>query len=318
MMNSFAGASTLCRVLMTLGRTGATGRLCVDAGGGGQGFLCLLDGCITSVGLEGAESKPLGDVLDACGAWDEARHAEALRHSDVASPVGAWLVRNGVSSAASVAAALRAQAVNRMQVMCGWEALELSFERGQASGLPQPMFEPLPTPSVILEMLRVWVPRADLVLSCARLTGKSFQLNAAGRALQSQRDILREPEERLLELLGDGTPVEQAVVRSGAGPWGFGFVHALELIVAIEPKSLSAYPLLLQKRRQIREAASPYTLLDLSPGAGPQEARKALRRLVADLHPDRLGDGVPEALHRVCSEVIRALVAADSRISGSR
>jgi hypothetical protein len=35
------------------------------------------------------------------------------------------------------------------------------------------------------------------------------------------------------------------------------------------------------------------------------------------LHPDRLGTGVPEALHRVCSEVIRALVAADSSISES-
>jgi hypothetical protein len=315
-MMGLAGASTLCRVLMTLGRTGATGRLRADARTG-RGFLCLREGCITAVGLHGSESMSLGEVLDAYGAWDETRHAEALRDSDVASPVGAWLVRNGVSSEAAVAAALRAQAVSRVQVMCGWDALELSFEPGQASGLPQPMFEPLPTPSVIIPMLRAWVPRADLVLSCARLTGKSFQLSAAGRALLAQRDILREPEERLLVLLGDGTPVEQAVVRSGSGQWGFGFVRALELIAAIELKSHSAYPLLLQKRRQIREAASPHTLLDLPPGAGPQEARKALRRLVSDLHPDRLGTGVPEALHRVCSEVIRALVAADSSISES-
>ena len=97
-----------------------------------------------------------------------------------------------------------------------------------------------------------------------------------------------------------------------------GFVRVLELIGAIEPKRHSAYPLLLRKRRQIREAASPHRLLDLPPGAGPREARKALRRLVSDLHPDRLGADSPEALHRICSEVIAALVAADSRIAGSR
>ena len=45
------------------------------------------------------------------------------------------------------------------------------------------------------------------------------------------------------------------------------------------------------------------------------EARRALRKLVRDLHPDRFGESAPEALRQASGEIVSALVEAEARIA---
>ena len=56
-------------------------------------------------------------------------------------------------------------------------------------------------------------------------------------------------------------------------------------------------------------------LLDLPEGANGRDARLALRKLVADLHPDRFGEGAPDELRRASGEIVTALVEAESTIA---
>jgi len=89
----------------------------------------------------------------------------------------------------------------------------------------------------------------------------------------------------------------------------------LKLLGGAAPRAGGSYPLLLRKRREVRSQASARTLLDLPEGAGERDARRALRKLVRDLHPDRFGDSAPPALRRASGEIVTALVAAEARIA---
>ena len=101
----------------------------------------------------------------------------------------------------------------------------------------------------------------------------------------------------------------------GCGLRGYRFVWMLKLLRGAAPKAGGSYPLLLRKRREMRKQASARTLLDLPEGAGGQDARRALRRLVRDLHPDRFGESVPPALRRASGEIVTALVNAEASIA---
>ncbi len=69
------------------------------------------------------------------------------------------------------------------------------------------------------------------------------------------------------------------------------------------------HSLLLRKRHQLRRREAPSRLLDLAPSdrKGP---RRALRRLAAQVHPDRFEEDLAET----SQEVMRALVAAADAI----
>jgi hypothetical protein len=89
----------------------------------------------------------------------------------------------------------------------------------------------------------------------------------------------------------------------------------LKLLGAASPRTTGSYPLLLRKRRELRNDVSAHALLDLPEGAGGRDARLALRKLVRDIHPDRFGDGAPLALRRASGEIVSALVDAEARIA---
>lgn len=75
---------------------------------------------------------------------------------------------------------------------------------------------------------------------------------------------------------------------------------------------------MLRKRREVRARVSPRALLDLPEGAGRDDARRALRRLVRDLHPDRFGDDASDGLVRTSGEIVSALVAAEAHLNPDR
>jgi len=88
----------------------------------------------------------------------------------------------------------------------------------------------------------------------------------------------------------------------------------LKLLRVAALRSSGAYPLMLRKRRELRKQASAHALLDLPEGALQTDARRALRKLVKDLHPDRFGDEVPGPLRRASAEIVTALVDAESKL----
>ena len=88
------------------------------------------------------------------------------------------------------------------------------------------------------------------------------------------------------------------------------------MIGAAEPPAPGkmSYGLLLKKRNQLRNAASPEALLDLGPQHDPRAPRASLRRLARELHPDRFKAGAPAPIEQLSGEVLSALVDAESRL----
>ena len=78
-----------------------------------------------------------------------------------------------------------------------------------------------------------------------------------------------------------------------------------------------AYGLLLRKRREIKRRAPAAALLDLSGPASAGDARKALRRLAARLHPDRFEREHP-GLRALCAEVMCVLAQAEAELRSTR
>jgi hypothetical protein len=72
--------------------------------------------------------------------------------------------------------------------------------------------------------------------------------------------------------------------------------------------------LLVRKRRQIRARESARSLLDLPAHATAADARRALRKLAASLHPDALSEPVPAAVRHASDEVMRLLIDAERRV----
>ena len=66
---------------------------------------------------------------------------------------------------------------------------------------------------------------------------------------------------------------------------------------------------LLRKRHQLRHAASPADLLELREHG---DARRGLRRLLRDVHPDRF----EPSLQTTSGEVVQALMRAERKLRG--
>jgi hypothetical protein len=99
--------------------------------------------------------------------------------------------------------------------------------------------------------------------------------------------------------------------RSRAAVW-------IAALVQAKPENRRAYGLLVRKREQLRRCVSPRELLELEPYAEASEARKALRRLAAKVHPDALGPAAPALLQGASSELICELVRAENALRGAR
>lgn len=197
--------------------------------------------------------------------------------------------------------------------VCEWEGLALRF-------VPEPsaswwkLSEPARTRDVALGAMRVAVRSVNASEIRSDLSGMVLRLTEAGEAMVAGVELVSE-ETATLFWLRRGVAVEEIPTLPGCGLSGYRFAWMLKLLRGAAAKPGGSYPLLLRKRRELRTQASARRLLDLPESADGREARRALRKLVRDLHPDRFGDSVPLALRRASGEVVTALVDAEARIA---
>lgn len=94
-------------------------------------------------------------------------------------------------------------------------------------------------------------------------------------------------------------------------------LSALRLIGGLRTASSpdrTSYTLLLCKHRQVQRNDDPFALLGIPRGAAPSDARRALRRLAQQLHPDRVFASEESALQSISCAVMRALLSAEESI----
>lgn len=197
--------------------------------------------------------------------------------------------------------------------VCEWDALVLRLV--DEPGAPWwRLREPLSARALALQVMRTAVRGVDAATVRSDLGGGTYHLTEAGEALVLGAE-LRPEETASVFWLRRGVRAEDVPTLPGCGLRGYRFVWMLKLLRGAAPKGGGSYPLLLRKRREVRRQASARALLDLPEGAGGHDARRALRKLVRDLHPDRFGDSVPPALRRASGEIVTALVNAEATIA---
>jgi len=162
--------------------------------------------------------------------------------------------------------------------------------------------------------MRVAVHASEVSSMAADLGNAVYHLTGSGEAL-FRLAVLRPEETAVLFCLRRGVRAGDLAGMPGCGTAGYRFLWMLKLLGAASPRTTGSYPLLLRKRRELRNEVSAHALLDLPEGAGGRDARLALRKLVRDIHPDRFGDGAPLALRRASGEIVSALVDAEARIA---
>ena len=197
-----------------------------------------------------------------------------------------------------------------------WNELSLRFLHEATAVSWWRLAEPVAARVIALECMRVLVRDVDPDAIRAELGPESYRLTEAGEALLAGAE-LRPEETAVLFWLRRGVLAEHIMTLPGCGLRGTRFLVLLKRLRGATPRGGGSYPLLLRKRREIRRQASARVLLDLPEGAEGGEARKALRRLVRDLHPDRFGEGVPQALRRASGEIVTALVDAEASIAAN-
>ncbi|MEM7434556.1 MAG: hypothetical protein AAF436_05340 [Myxococcota bacterium] len=179
------------------------------------------------------------------------------------------------------------------------------------------MPEPISAGGIALDLGRSSVRSLDTTAVRAELGDGNYRLTAPGESLVASLRL--EPEERAVVFwLRRGVGADDVLGLPGCGPASLRFVYALKLLRAASPSVAGAYPLMLRKQREVRANAAPHTLLDLPAEAEGRDARRALRRLVRDLHPDRFSNGAPARLLRASGEIVSALVSAEARVSSRR
>jgi hypothetical protein len=144
----------------------------------------------------------------------------------------------------------------------------------------------------------------------------SFELTALGEALVERARLW--PEElAMVALLRRGATVDALLGAVGPGIRAVRTLFALKLLHAIAPPSPGdrSYRLLLRKTGEIRRDEDAHVLLDLPPGATAGAARRALRRLASEIHPDRFSDSMSPDLRRLSADVLAALVRAQANVS---
>lgn len=203
------------------------------------------------------------------------------------------------------------------------EELSHAFARGQVAfrflERGGPVFRALPEPihaaTLAMRLMAVALRTVDAGTLRAEVGRGTYRLTDSGEAWIEEVG-LRPPERAVVFWLRRGVNAEEVLTLPGCGLAGYRFLAALKLVGAATRPG-GAYPLMLRKRRQVRAQASPHALLDLPERAGRDEARRALRRLVRDLHPDRFEEGDSAGLRRASGEIVTALVDAEARISAT-
>lgn len=201
--------------------------------------------------------------------------------------------------------------------VCEWDGLVLRLVQEPLATSWWKLREPVPGRRLALEVMRAALRGVDASAIRVDLGGSIYHLTEAGEAMLVGAE-LRPEETAVVFWLRRGVCAEDISRLPGCGLRGYRFAWMLKLLRCAAPKACGSYPLLLRKRRELRNQASARVLLDLPEGAGGQDARRALRKLVRDLHPDRFGDSVAPALRRASGEIVTALVAAEACIAAGR
>jgi hypothetical protein len=299
----------IVRALSALSRSSASGRLEI-AVSDRRATVVWVGGVVRALSLHPSEDDAIGDVLHRSGDFDAENHRRALGHGAPRGPVGRWLVEAQVASAPSLAHALRRQLKHRMSIVLGWRRAELSFTDSMPEGL---------------ELVDEPVAIGDLVLGAARERARSTGAGAI-RGLERvgelaitelgkhlvERASLGPEEAVLVRVLSEkALPARECIAIAGGGSRaGRALVTLMAAhAAAVARASSSDTRMLFEKRMQIERRESPEELLGLRSGSTHADARKALRRLVRVLHPDRFH--TDDAMRRTSEKVLTALLAAE-------
>jgi len=214
-------------------------------------------------------------------------------------------------------AVARPQVVEGLDRACQWEdvVLRLEQEHATADSLLR-IDRPVPAREIALRVLQRSVERLDAGAVRALLGGRFYRVSLTGRSMLERLD-LSEQERAAARWLERGGWADDVLALPHCGLPAYRFVGSLKLL-GWAAETGGAYRLLLRKRRQLRQDVSPRELLDLPAEASGPDARRALRRLVGDLHPDRFGERAPAAVRHASGEVVSALVAAEAAIASAR
>ena len=196
-MELSADAIALCRSLLALGRTRATGTLFVE-GQGGTARLWVRRGRLEALTADPSDEYLLGVLLVARGEVRGAACADLGDRRRDGRPIGQALIAGGFTTGAAVVGALRAQLVLRLSRVLTFGQLRSRFygdtegDRVRdvevrspvvAGGTPAPGIAGVPGPSPIDDPPSV----ADVVLECARASAATVAPSALPRAVGAGR-----------------------------------------------------------------------------------------------------------------------------------
>lgn len=205
------------------------------------------------------------------------------------------------------------QLLEGMRRVCEWDGLVLRLTQAPTVAAWWKLDEPRPARALALDLVRAAASQAKGAAARAGLGNDVLHLTQAGEALLA--DVSLQPAEAaVVSRMRRGVPAAQIPAIPGCGLRGHRFAWMLKLVGAAAPKRGGSYPLLLRKRRELREHVPAHALLDLPHDATSKEARRALRKLVRDLHPDRFSASAPAALRRASGEIVSALLTAEASI----
>lgn len=311
-------AVSFARALLTLQRAAQTGVLEV-LGQGERVRVAVVDGIPRAVTPLRSADLSLGDALLRAGDLDADRHRSAMHEQAPSGPVGDWLVACGAASRPAVALALRHQFRVRMLGLFGLRDARYRFIEGGAELVEVPWLpEPPCTGDLVMTAMRHTFADVPLWQALKPIGEGPLSLTRLGERVVTDAALWPE-EAAMVTLLRRGTSL--AVLRAAVkgSPRALRTLAALHALSAVAGRNArdASYSLLVKKRRQLRADEGPHALLEIPIGARPMQARRALRRLARQLHPDCLGPDAPAALRVASDEVMRALIHAESQVRAS-
>jgi hypothetical protein len=314
-MESLARPVSFARALLALSRARQSGVLHVHSELG-VCRIAIADGVPRAASSARGTGRALGDALLADGALDPAAHARAVEQQTApAAPVGGWLVASGLTTRPALEVALRCQLRERVLRLFECRALEYRFVPGAAdAGVPW-LEEPMSAEQLVLIALRALAARVPVARITRVIPAHELELNSAGRQL-TERVALWPDEAVASALLRRGATLHAIARATGGSERALRLCGLLALLSALRVRRVpdGDYALLLRKRAQVRGQGTAHALLDLPRDAEPAQARRALRRLAARVHPDRLAAGAAPSLRRASSEVMSALIEAEREL----
>ncbi|MEM9736132.1 MAG: molecular chaperone DjiA [Pseudomonadota bacterium] len=137
----------------------------------------------------------------------------------------------------------------------------------------------------------------------SEVAGYDIYARQIARMFADRPQVMRDLLEGLIYIAaadGEFHPGEAAYLRSVAGIFGI-------------PEA----DLRTMRARHIADLNDPYEVLGIDPSATPEEVQRHFRRLVRELHPDRMiADGVPEEARRFAEQRLAAVNRAYDAIRG--